>query len=472
MEPQNWQEIDLSIDELVLWDQNARFPNENFNLGQQDLINFFLTKPEFKLENLAREIASEIDLPQQELLAVWDDNGTYVVLEGNRRVAVYKLLVDPRLSINTKSQNLFTELNKKANIDSSFTLRANVTTDKEQALRLVERKHNKSNNEVSWGQFERDNFAARRSSDIRAISRVELGNYVKSLDLPKEIIDAVMGKNYVTTLYRVIDSAPGREALKYSVLPTGQLSIDDIELFKDLLKVIVYNIWTRKSFTDPNQVLNTRSLNNNTQIKEYFDNSVKRDFVSDVESSIQTAPINLMGEKQMDPSAVTVTQGIPATTPTSQSPAVQRSSRIPIGMFSPAVVPYRLKNSALRILYEELKSLPIGLYPNAAHDLLRTFLECSLAEFLIEKGLYASLVSNPAYEASLSSMITHVIDNKVITDKEILDCLRDTRDQWTKPYSIHRMNKVNHHINYASTEADVRAAWAKLEPVFKIILNP
>ncbi len=151
----------------------------------------------------------------------------------------------------------------------------------------------------------------------------------------------------------------------------------------------------------------------------------------------------------------------------------ERSEKKPSGLFVSSRVPYKLGNSALRMIYDELKSIDVLKYPNATHDLLRSFLECSLAEFLTAKEEYAKIAKSDRYSPKLGELITYIVNQSdIITDRAVLDNLKDVKSDWDQPYSLQRMNKVNHNKDYASSEGDVRVAWAKLESLFKIILNP
>jgi len=152
--------------------------------------------------------------------------------------------------------------------------------------------------------------------------------------------------------------------------------------------------------------------------------------------------------------------------------AQERSDQKPKGLFRASNVPYKLKSSTLRILYDELKDIEVKRFSNATHDLLRSFLECSLAEYLTQIEEYKKVQKSNEHNPKLGEMLTHVINKNIIDDQDIIDILKDIKADWDKPYSIERMNKVNHNKNYASSESDVRVTWGKLEPFFKIILNP
>ena len=97
----------ISIKKLSLWDENARFPDKYFNKTEKELIEYFISKKDFKLIEFAEEVVSEFDLPQLEKLVIYELNGKNIVLEGNRRLAVYKLLDDPDLASDIPLFNQF-----------------------------------------------------------------------------------------------------------------------------------------------------------------------------------------------------------------------------------------------------------------------------------------------------------------------------------------------------------------------------
>ena len=161
---------------------------------------------------------------------------------------MYKLLLNPSLTSNSSLKILFESLQKQTKIKDSFKLEANVTTIKDEGLRFVDRKHNRGNNEVSWGEPERRNFAVRRShGGSKDILRVELASAVKKLPLPDSIKEAVLSRGLVTTFYRVVDTTVARKKLGYEVSESGTIGIKDQEKFNNLLKIIAYNVWTKRT---------------------------------------------------------------------------------------------------------------------------------------------------------------------------------------------------------------------------------
>ena len=42
----------MKISDLILWDENARFPDKYFNSDEKELVRYFLSKSDFKLKQL------------------------------------------------------------------------------------------------------------------------------------------------------------------------------------------------------------------------------------------------------------------------------------------------------------------------------------------------------------------------------------------------------------------------------------
>ena len=142
--PNEFTKNNISVKNLSLWDENPRFPNHYFNKTETELIKYFGSE-KFKLIGLAEEMVKDFDLPQLEKIVVYKMNSKNIVLEGNRRLAVYKLLNNPELIDDTKLKNQFISLKSKIKINDNFQLECLVTEDQEEGFRYLERKHMKGN---------------------------------------------------------------------------------------------------------------------------------------------------------------------------------------------------------------------------------------------------------------------------------------------------------------------------------------
>ncbi len=288
----------VKISELCLWDENPRFPDKYFNQTEKELINFFIKKKNFRIKELAEAIVKDFHQPQLEKIVVLELQDQNIVIEGNRRVATYKLFANPDLVIDKKLRAFFIELSSENVINEDYELECIITDEKEEALRYVDRKHNNGNFEVGWGQAERDNFKARRGrASNKELFRIELSKIVKSIDLPEEMKDKVLGKGYVTTFFRIVDSKPAYDLFGFS-FQDGKLIIENKD-FEDKLKIIVFEVLNKKTIEEGKDV-NTRTLNKNPEIEKYL-KSIKKEHIEEVDRKIKNhTQENIFGEKKVE----------------------------------------------------------------------------------------------------------------------------------------------------------------------------
>ncbi|MDP8226338.1 MAG: hypothetical protein P9L89_01680 [Candidatus Celaenobacter polaris] len=149
------------------------------------------------------------------------------------------------------------------------------------------------------------------------------------------------------------------------------------------------------------------------------------------------------------------------------------SRRLPKGLFLQGDMPFNLVSTSLRIVYNELKDIDVARFPNATHDLLRSFLECVLVFYLKEVGEYG-LVKTKHGDPTLNDMLTFIGSDKCksISDGNIKQVISQIKSNYSQSYSLLRMNMINHNENWNSIEKEVRGAWGKIEGLFKLLLNP
>ncbi|MCX6705440.1 MAG: hypothetical protein NT162_03865, partial [Candidatus Woesebacteria bacterium] len=175
---------EISIRDLTLWDENARFSDKYFRKDENELIDYFCSNGRFKILELANDIVEDFDIPQVERLVVYENMEGNITLEGNRRLAVYKLLCNPDLASNSEIQKAFVELRSKILISDDFKLECLSTKSIDSGYHLVERKHTKSNNEVNWGDNERAHHNSRRGKANQSEKfKVAITSIVRGLDL-------------------------------------------------------------------------------------------------------------------------------------------------------------------------------------------------------------------------------------------------------------------------------------------------
>ena len=90
---------EIKLDELYLDENNPRFivpPNPS----QQSIVDYLIENEE--VEQLANDIAKSGGLNAGERVIVTEENGRWIVLEGNRRICACKILLNPALLANRR----------------------------------------------------------------------------------------------------------------------------------------------------------------------------------------------------------------------------------------------------------------------------------------------------------------------------------------------------------------------------------
>ena len=287
----------LNVTELILWDENARFPDKYYNSDEKEMINYFLSTPKFELKKFIEEVVKDYDLPQLEKLVVWNNEDNLIVIEGNRRLSAYKLLLNPKLSNNTKTRELISNLKNSINIGDNIKLECIISENESECLRYVDRKHIRKNNEVGWEDGERANYDVRRGNKNESnFVKIGITNRVRKLEIPDEMKNQVLGKGYVTTFFRAITTTPAKRKYGYKILENEELEISHTN-FDEELKVIIYNMLNKLDF-EGNKV-DSRTLNNKESIEKYID-SIKPEDSKKVDFEIKSKTSkNLFGDKTL-----------------------------------------------------------------------------------------------------------------------------------------------------------------------------
>lgn len=366
-----WKEQRVPLKDLFLWDENARFPDKYFNRQEKELIKYFCDNENFKIESLAKEIIKDIDLPQLEKFIVYNTEDQLIVLEGNRRLTIYKLLKNPELAPNDSIKNAFQKLKQNTDIGDNFLFDCLITKNKTEGFRFIERKHVNGNNEVGWGEQERTNYNVRRGTATQKEEfKVAIAKIIKDLDIPENLKDQVLGYGYVTNFWRILDSSVAWKEYGFKWKDDGQLEIQDPE-FKNKLKVIIFNVLKKEDFSG--KKIDSRSLNTNKEKEDYLKSIQSNDYQK-VDSEIEKSTSrNLFGDESTDTSNTNKKIRINAKS-TSRDYLIPKTCRLSIN------------ETKINNIYRELRDNILiddtnNSAPNAVGVLFRVFLEISIDYF-------------------------------------------------------------------------------------------
>lgn len=446
---------DISITELKLWDENARFPNKYFNTEETELISYFLSKPDFKIKLLVEAIIKDFDLPQIEKLVVWNNNGENVVLEGNRRLTAYKLLNNPDLTNNVALKKYFSEQKEKINIPDNFSLECLVTENKENGFRYIDRKHANNNYEVNWQDSERAHYNVRRGSkNLGELLKIGITKIVKELDLPEEMKDQILGSGYVTTFFRIITTTPSKKEYGFAIEENGDLTVKDPK-FKEKLKIIIYQVLNKKDFKGND--VDSRSLNKTEKIEQYI-KSVKVEDAPKVDEEIKKKTTeNIFGEKNINVAIGKKQKVLPKST--NRNYLIPSSCRLSIHETKINNIYLELRNDLL--LDDSNKAVP-----NAVGVLFRVFLEISIDYYLEKEGV------NLPKDTKLSGKITKCCElfetNGTAKKKQLLNIRKVATDK-NHILCIQNFHDYIHSYKSQPSPSDLKLKWDNLEEFIQIL---
>lgn len=452
----------VPIKDLVLWDENARFPDKYFSESQIELIHFFLSKKDFKIKDLASTIVADFDLPQLEKIIVFNTGEELQVLEGNRRITAYKLLIDPVLAGDKKLTAFFEELKKKISITENTLLECLITDSKEQGLRYIDRKHANGNNEVGWGDTERAHYNIRRGNAKKDEKfKIALAKVIRELDLPESLQEMVLGPGFVTTFYRIINSSPAWKMFGFRLDDNDELVSSDPD-FKEKLKVIILNVIDKHDNSGKNKI-DSRTMNKNDDIEKYIKSIDDEDFQK-VEASVEakTTP-DLFGTQRANVSPKSVNKK-------ANPKSISRSYLIPKTCI------LQIRETKINNVYLELKDDLLlddstKAVPNAVGVLFRVFLEISLDYFLEKEGI--SVSPNDTINIKIPKVTAILKASGSATDQQLrsISKVGSSTNSATNSdlLSIENFHQYVHSYKEQPTSSDLKLKWDNLQEFFEIL---
>ena len=172
---------------LVVDAENPRLPQPN--LGQRDVIRAIAADQGRKLVKLAGDITNH-GLSPAELLIVMEfheNRNRFVVLEGNRRLAVLKALENPELLVGAVEASILTafrRLSKAYQENPVENVPCVLVGNRDEAYHWIELRHAgelEGAGTVRWGSQERGRFRARSTTlepEIRVLDYLEVNGHL------------------------------------------------------------------------------------------------------------------------------------------------------------------------------------------------------------------------------------------------------------------------------------------------------
>lgn len=479
----DWPDKVLSVKGLLLDPENPRIPGAFALTNQKDLIGELVEND--KVYDLARDITAQGYFPVESLIILRTDSShKYLVLEGNRRLAAVKCILDPALAPEKYVQR-FRRLNSRADTDGIRRVKTVLAPSREAAAPIIMAKHT-GDGIQKWAPF----MQAKFYGGLRE-SGVPLDDIASEHNMaPGEVARLV--RNY--KLYRLACSLPGLSPeVKEIVLDPRRFSLSTLDriltvgvtreflglqITSDTIAINVDRSEFETAFgriiTDiAREAVSSRKQNKTTDIKDYISG------LTDVRPSTAIdAPINL-GENDNQ-------EGEPESRENDSPKPKLRKSRKKRNPPNPIPQDFECTTSAAKIrnLFNEMRSLNITTHANAFGILLRCLLDMSLNNFMDQTGDLAEIMkrkrtrdSKKPYtklEPTLCDMLGYIVEcetNGVTRNPNLMQAIGLFISDKKDPIHIQKVHFFVHNQYHEPSRDELTTLWGRLEALFRIILQ-
>jgi hypothetical protein len=465
---------DIEVANLRLDEEN---PRHDYVSGERELIAaLFVGIDGPKIVKLAEHIVANGMSPTDNAIVISNGDGTFTVVEGNRRVAAVKLLTDPSLAPTKTLEATFNRL-KTAMRAPVIAISAVEMPDREAARPWILLRHDgeaKGASVVQWDTVQKQRFTGKSGTQTALALLVIDG--LKAADPTNTKLAADLDKikqSKSTTLGRLIKDGPVRELLGITKAdPVASARLTEAELTE---------VWSKVAADLAAGAKNVTDLKRSEQMQSYVAGLLPGHLKpaapapsapatpSPVTPTPATPPPAPVAPPIAAPASVAPTPvdnppstsgasptqpagAVPAPSPTAPDPTKPKAAPLFTGIKIDKLGP-----RVQQVLWELFK-LDVEQFPNASAVMVRVLVELAVDRVFELKGWPKSVPKNGRdVEKSLLTKITECLaaldpsgkDNK-------FKVLRATVNQKDGMFSVSTMNGVVHNPYFSPVPSDLR----------------
>lgn len=400
-----------------------------------------------KLVALARDIAHNGLSPLDRFLVMESDSGDWVVLEGNRRLAALKLLLNPEMAKGGMSASGYSAL-KELSAISAYTAESKMdcveVKSRDEAIHWLRLRHGgqlDGAGTVDWGATERDRFesrAGRSSPELQLLQFAtsngvitsEQANLISITNLRRLLSDAavrdVLGLDIDRKVGRIATHYQGKELIKPLKRVLSDLAADDF---------VVGDIYSKE---DRKEYLKRFGSNDRPDPKQRRPAAVELDALP-AQSSVLPAPSSAKGQKS--------------------------SVKPPRKTVAPTTVPLKIGPKRLKDIHRELQRLRLEEHANAGAVLLRVFLELTVDSYIRTHKLVVK--DGATLAAKLQKVHDDLLSTSAMSKQELTPVRKAISGNDLMAASVPLFNLYVHELSLSPSPGDVRTAWDNLELFFR-----
>lgn len=470
-----WKDKELVVTNLLLDPLNPRIPEPDPNLSQAQLIEELVEHD--KVYELARNIAENGYFPVDSLIVIEKDKEKHVI-EGNRRLAALKLLLNPQAA-PAAWQRRFKALSDRVSPADIKTVRVSIAPSRAAASHIIMNKHTAQQVE-RWSRIMQAKFFKNLIDSGLSVDDIAEQYHIQA----SKVTDALQ----MHTMYAIACTLDFQEEVAKKVLNPREFPASTLErLYKnprvgkflgiefDDNKQLIGRVKPdefKKGYAKivrdiASGVADTRLLNSTEDMDDYLGSFKKEKPNLRKKDSFTAAKLlEAAGAKGVK---------IPKRKTAAKKPPAKRKQK--------ALIPKKMvcgvDNPRINDIFDELKKLNVADFPNAVAIMLRTLLELGVEEYLNNTGKMKALLSKHRakgkkkdWSPSFRQMIAYILDedSDVELSPPALKALRKLFSDKQSMFNVDSLDAFVHNKYYAPTEAQLRSFWLQLEELLKNIL--
>lgn len=443
----NFEQKLIKISNLKINPENPRFePVEN----QREAINSIIENQKDKLFKLGADILENGLNPADIVIVTPDseDQNSYLVLEGNRRITTLKILNNPTLISTsfTSLLNRFKKLSDKFNDNPIHKIPCIVFEKEEEAMKWIKLKHTGENDgvgTVGWDAQQKARYEERVEG--KASYALQVIEHLKNDPEFDEELKSKLSRLRSSNLQRLLTDPHVRKAIGISITDgkvTTNFSSDEIR--KPLAKIV--QDLTREDFT-------VKEIYYKEDREKYIEAFQPLDFPngSDDIEAWELNGKNYQKSIHGNDSENTTSDKKQKTLPLSTN----RKKLIP------STCAISINEKRVNKIYRELKTIDVNEFENAVAVLFRVFIELSVDTIVEVKQLPCT--SNDSLAKKVGEVVKYLKANTNITEQQ-LSPVNTSLSNKNSFLSMVTFNQYVHNKHQYPSPKELKITWDGLEP--------
>jgi hypothetical protein len=440
----------IKVSNLKINSENPRFETVE---NQREAINSIIENQKDKLIRLGDDIIENGLNPADLIIVTPDlnDENSYIVLEGNRRITTLKILNNPNLVPTTTMNGLlnrFKKLSDKFNENPIFKAQCVVFENEVDAMKWIKLKHTGENEgvgTVTWDAQQKARFEEKIEG--KSSYALQIIEHLRNDEGFDENLKSELSKMPSSNLQRLLTDPTVRRIIGIE-LKNGKIvtSYSSDEIRKPLTKIV--RDLTSDDFT-------VKQIYYKGDREKYIESFKKsdipvRDFDSEeweIDGKNHTKSVSLENKENDLKPVEKKTYNVPLST--------NRKTLIPASCI------IKIKINRVNKIYRELKTISVDDFENAVSVLFRVFIELSIDSFIESKKLDCTINDN------LGIKVGKVVDYlKANTDisKQELSPVNTSLSNKNSYLSIVTFNQYVHNKHAIPSPKELKISWEGLEP--------